>query len=267
METPTDRPPKTFGTPAFVQDPNVVVANSDLDSPEFAEAIRSANPNDPSTDDRRLGAARVHPIVKIFVAFHLLAITVWAIPNPPERIRDGTVPARGTDHILVWNHDYLKQNPLLRGYLLSSGTWQYWDMFAPDPSQTDFYGTATVVYLDGTKKEYKYARMLEMDFWTKYLNERRRKHFERVHLEANASGWPRFAQRIAALMAEDPKNPPVEIVLHRHFQQLQRPGGPEPKGYNMYSYFEHVVDQQVLRKEMRAQGKWLDVKGPKGRAK
>ena len=264
METPSDRPPKNFGTPSFVQDPNVVVANSDVESSEFAEAIRSADRNAPSTDDHRLGAARVHPVVKVFVAFHLLAITVWAIPNPPHPIPNGTVPARGSDHILVWKNDVPKQNPVLRGYLLSTGTWQYWDMFAPDPSQTDFYGTATVKYLDGTEKDYKYARMFEMDFWTKYLNERRRKHFERVHLEMNSAGWPRFAQRIAALMAEDPKNPPIEVVLHRHFQQLQRPGGPEPKGYNRYSYFEHVVDQSLLRSEMRAQGKWMDVQGPKG---
>ncbi len=267
MEAPSDRPPKSFGTPAFVQDPHVVVANSDVESAEFSEAIRSADLTSPETDDRRLGAARVHPIVKIFVAFHLLAITVWAIPNPPDRIRDGTVAARGSDHILVWNFNVLKQNALLRGYLLSTGTWQYWDMFAPDPSQVDYYGTATVKYLDGSEKEFKYARMFEMDFWTKYLNERRRKHFERVHLEVNNAGWPRFAQRIAALMAEDPKNPPTEVVLHRHFQQLQRPGGPEPKGYNRYSYFQHVVDQKVLRSEMRTQGKWLDVKGPKGGSK
>lgn len=183
--------------------------------------------------------------VKAFVLIHLICITVWAIPNPPEPVLNGKVAPVGSDHILVANHKYLKPFPPLYAYLFTTGFWQYWDMFAPNPAQTDFYGTAEVIYKDGSKKPYQYPRIFLLPIPEKYPNERYRKYFERAHLEAHTYLWPQFALRVAYLM-DDPKNPPVTVRLTRHWRPVTPPGTPEQANYNSYMYFEYAVDQRAL---------------------
>ena len=195
----------------------------------------------------------VHPLIKIGVAFHVLTCTIWALPKPSEKVLRNEVQAAGTDSLLKFNHLVLKENRAVIGYLLPTGFWQYWDMFAPDPSQTDFWGDAEVIYFDGTRTTYQYPRMFLESIPKKYVQERFRKFYERAHLESNAFQWPVFAQRIALLNAVDSKNPPIKIVLRRHWQDVIRHDakpGTTQSPYNSYAYYTHVVDQQLLRQDL-----------------
>jgi hypothetical protein len=202
----------------------------------------------PNTEHR---TPRVHWGVKAFVAFHLFCITVWAIPNAPAEIIQGKRKPWGTERFLVWNGASLKTFGPLKAYLFGTGFWQYWDMFSPNPAQTDFYGDADVVYQDGTKRRYQYPRMYLLPIHQKYPSERFRKFYERAHSENHPYLWRQFAHRIALLNAKDPKNPPVKVVLRRHWRPVARPGQVQQIPYNEYEYFQYAVDQAQLRKDLR----------------
>jgi hypothetical protein len=185
--------------------------------------------------------------VKALVVLHIVCITVWALPNPSEGILKGTAEPVKTDWLLVWNHKYLKSFQPLVGYLFITGSWQYWDMFSPNPSQIDIWADAEVIYRDGTRKRYQYPRIFLLPIPSKYPNERFRKFYERVNEDRYSYLWPQFALRIAYLN-DDPKNPPVKVRLTRHWLNIAPPGKPQPKEYNHYMYFEYWVNQAKLAK-------------------
>lgn len=202
---------------------------------------------------------RVHPLVCAFVIFTVLTVTIYALPKPSPAVVNNEVEPRGTDIFLKWNDSQLKSNPILVNYLYPTGLWQYWDMFAPNPAQTDFWCDAEVVFFDGSHTRYQYPRMKELPITQKYLMERYRKFYERVNMSDPAHGsdngwmWPVFAQHIALINAHDPKNPPVKIGLTRHWQDVARHDakpGPEP-GYQQFTFYWHIVDQTQLATDMR----------------
>lgn len=128
-----------------------------------------------------------------------------------------------------------------------TGFWQYWDMFAPDPAQTDIYLTAKVTYADGSSMIYHYPRMAELSIFWKYVKERYRKFYERAGSDQFQYLWPPTAQRIAFICDDRPGNPPVEVDLIRHWLQIYPPGKPQQKGYNTYTYFRYQVDPELLK--------------------
>lgn len=180
--------------------------------------------------------------VKALVAFHAFAILMWALPSPPSR-------PWGSDVLLMY--DQRLKDSFLRYYLTTTGFWQYWDMFSPNPADTDIWCDTIVTFKDGTKKLYKYPRMKELSIPVKYFKERYRKFYERVNQDKNKYLWPTFAQRIALENYRDPNNPPVEVRLRRHFRVIPPPGKPVPKDYTVYEYYVHVVDQRKLRSQAR----------------
>ena len=196
---------------------------------------------------------KASPWLKAFVLFHIFAITVWAIPEPPENIRNGKVSPQGSDYILLWNWNYLKTTtgpvtiqPILSDYVLCTGFWQYWDMFAPNPASADFYGDGIVKYKDGTEKLWNYPRIEKMPIPEKFMMERYRKFFERVRLDDNAFLWATFAQRVAEEMDADPKNPPVNVRLRRNWIEVQPPDRTQWTKYNSYFFYDYTVDQVEL---------------------
>lgn len=188
---------------------------------------------------------RVSGWVKLLVAFHVVGITIWSLPNPRRPVMLGTVEPQGADWLLYYNTAYLKDSPL-RYYLLTTGVWQSWDMFAPNPSNTDIWGDAEVVYKDGSMERYAYPRMYELSIPEKYLKERFRKFYERANDERYRYMWPVFAQRIAYEMNTKPGNPPVRVKLYRYKMVLDGPGKPIPEDYSRTLYYEHLVDGEAL---------------------
>lgn len=206
--------------------------------------------------------------VRPLVLFHLLAITVWALPPPAPGIASGSlVPAVYTrsvgdmartlvpfihDKILLGAYRVKQEDggPLgkaVRGYVVGTGTWQYWDMFAPNPSNLDVWVDAEVTFLDGTKRTAPYPRMAQLSIPKKYAMERFRKFLERAHSEEFQFLWAPFAQHIALENYTSPTNPPVRVVLVRHFRLIQPPGTPTPERYTDVPYFTYDVDQDALK--------------------
>lgn len=185
--------------------------------------------------------------LKGLVAFHVLCIVVWATPEPATPVAQGLREPTPADRIVMWNSATLKQAPPIRTYLLTTGTWQYWDMFAPDPSNTDFYCEAEVVYADGKVVPFRYPRVHNEPIPLKYVTERYRKFFERAHLESSAYMWQAFARRIAFL-ADDLSNRPVAVRLYRNWLPTAPPGKPQETKYRRYFYFEYWVTPSDLER-------------------
>ncbi len=203
-------------------------------------------------------------LLRVVVGFHLIAIIAWSLPNPPDGVKNGAVEPQGTMKLLAWNYDMFKRfedpdnrpfaTKLVRYYTMSTGTWQYWDMFAPDPASIDIWGDAEIEFKDGTKKRWQYPRMYLLPLPEKYLMERYRKFFERASNPDYGYIFPVFAQRVAYINWTDPDNPPVKVKLFRHSMALPGIGKPLPKEYAVNQYYEFQVDQARL-KEMK-EGGW-----------
>lgn len=190
--------------------------------------------------------------VKLFVLFHVIAITVWALPVPPTAILNGQVAPSGTNWVTYWNQKHLKPFPPLHVYAKTLGFWQYWDMFAPDPARVDRWGDADIVYLNGTIKHYAYPRMANLSIWDKFIEERYRKFFERSGNDQFTYLWPNFARRIA-ILNDDPTNPPVEVRVFRHFKTTMPPGEKQPDSYKTDLYYIYAVDPKELASLRRAE--------------
>ena len=186
--------------------------------------------------------------VKLLVGFHVFATIVWALPNLSDKVMSGEVQPTGTKWLLYWNAKYLKTLSPVKAYLFSTGTWQYWDMFAPDPANTDWYGTAEIEYRDGTRKPGDYPRIYDLPIPVKFVKERYRKFYERAHDDDKPIIWPAFAQRIALLGDTDPNNPPVKVRLTRHWRPVADPGKKQDEEYSSYTYYTYIVDQAMLKK-------------------
>lgn len=183
--------------------------------------------------------------VKAFVFFHLFCITVWSLPTPPDSLMTGRAKPVGSDPLLIWNQRTLKSLPPVVTYLSVTGLWQYWDMFAPNPSQTDLWGDAEVEFRDGTTRHYQYPRMALLSVPDKMPRERFRKFYERASQDQFKYLWPQFGLRIA-ILNDNPSNPPVKVRLTRHWQQISPPGQMQATDYKKFTYFEYAVDQKKL---------------------
>lgn len=202
--------------------------------------------------------------IKIFVAIHILAITMWSLPYPKKPYMNGTAklgidsssPAAlartfsetVTEGTLYLNWKYLKGSPLMF-YAGPTGFWQYWDMFSPNPADTDLYMEAEVEFQDGTKNRFKYPRIYEMPIPAKYVKERYRKFFENVNQDSQSFVRPSVAQRIALESASDPKNLPVRVTLIRFFDRVEGPGEPWRPEYSEVRFYVHQVDLDKLRRD------------------
>jgi hypothetical protein len=204
--------------------------------------------------------------VKIFVPFHIIAITSWSLPDAPAQYM-GSPPkvplqvktsnpsafvSSSAEYLrtefLMGNELYVKTSPV-KLYLLTTGFWQYWDMFSPNPASIDVYADEMVYYRDGTKRLFRYPRIHDLPIPQKFMKERWRKFFERAGNAQYRYLWPVFAQYIALMSFDDPRNPPVKIELHEHSMTVQPPGVFDDQRYKDELYYTYQVDQSQLRKD------------------
>jgi hypothetical protein len=152
------------------------------------------------------------------------------------------------DWLRIYDERYLKPLAVVQSTLFTVGTWQYWDMFAPNPSDTDWYCDVIIHYKDGSKKTVLYPRMYSLSIPEKYLKERYRKFYERAHDENGTSYvFTPFAYREAYENYTDPNNPPTKVELRRNWSKIPPPGMPPPKQYENYIYFTAEIDPLKLK--------------------
>ncbi len=187
--------------------------------------------------------------VKALWVFHVVMISLWSLPHAPPAVLAGRSTGTPVDMALKLSDKGVREGPL-KYYLMSTGLWQYWDMFAPDPLRLDYYVDAVVRYEDGTLREAKFPRLADMPVLSRYAKERYRKYIERVQGDEAYFLQPELAQWIALQNFDDPKNPPVGVNIRRHSRRIPAP--PEPvnpnRRFNEEVIYPSMVDQVRLYK-------------------
>ena len=85
--------------------------------------------------------------------------------------------------------------------------------------------------------------MDQLGLFDKYTKERYRKFAnENLRLDALAALWPDAARYIARLNKGQPSNPPVAVVLVRHWSIIQPPDSSSEIGpWNHFKFFQYAV--------------------------
>ena len=168
--------------------------------------------------------------ISAFLLFHLFAITCWCIP-----LNSLLIP---------------KCKQLVGPYVIWSGLFQAWDMFAPNPSKLNIYIEAEVTFLNGQKSVWKFPKMHELGYTERYFKERFRKFStEYLLADTNAGMWPDAARYVARVNSSD-SNPAVCVRLIRHWSEVGLPetdGSYKPRPWFEYGFFTYRVKPADLR--------------------
>ena len=187
---------------------------------QLPEPVRSSAPH---YDWKRIA-------ITLFLLFHLVAITSWCLP---------------LNSLLL---DRFKQT--IRPYIIWSGLFRAWDMFAPDPAKVNSYVDAEVTFRDGTRQMWQLPRMNEIGLIDRYFKERYRKYgTEYLRMDSHAALWPDAARYIARLY-RNPGNPPVVVRLIREWSEIPAPardGIYRPGPWGKYAYYSYLVQPGDLQ--------------------
>jgi len=169
----------------------------------------------PLTPGRRI-------LINTFLIFHLVVITCWCVPLP--------IPFAG----LV--------KELARPYLLWSGMFQSWDMFAPSPKTINSYVEAMVFFKNGHTKKWAFPRMEQLSFTDRYYKERYRKYVENLKEDNNSAIWADAAREIARLNST-PAAPVRMVFLIRYWSNIipRDDDTIEPPAWDGHVFFAYNV--------------------------
>ena len=163
--------------------------------------------------------------INVFLIFHLVAITCWCMPAPDalvSAIRERIAP-----------------------YMLWSGLFQAWDMFAPQPKNANTWVEAIVLYADGNTGVWKFPRMEQLSLSERYIKERYRKYTDNLKEDPFAALWPDAARKIARLNNTGP-SPVRMVLLVRHWASII-PGSEVASPENQNVFFSYQVRPEDLK--------------------
>ncbi len=169
-------------------------------------------------------------VLTLVILFHLVAFTAWTVPM---------------NFVLL--DDF---RAAIRPYMLWTGLFQAWNMFAPDPLRLNSYLEAEVRLANGEIRIWREPRMEKLGLVDKYFKERYRKYMnEHLRMDDQSTLWPDAARYIARLYDTDKANPPMGVRLVRYWQDILPPG---PQGeyragsWNHYVFFRYDVAPEDL---------------------
>jgi len=185
---------------------------------------------------------------KLFFVFHLLMITLWCMPAGNPDIMSGRITGRIDQQFYAWNDKNIRFKSPSRNYLISTGLWQYWDMFSPNPLAVDSYLDVRVVFDDQTIMLWPYPRMANMALPDRYFHERFRKNFERTGMDNNRVLWPAFCQKIALDAYRTRGKMPIEVTLITRYRNVGPPqNDPNNTKFGSKEFYRHIVETGAIR--------------------
>lgn len=171
------------------------------------------------------GKAFLQGAISVFILFHLVAIICWAMPvNSPL---------------------FAVVNEMTRPYLLWTGLFQSWDMFAPDPIKTNTYVKAVVITQNHHVHVWSFPRMDQLGFGQRYQKERYRKFVEDMLREQNAALLPDVVKHIARFY-NDPADPPQKVLLIK-FDSDITPGSKNEREPRPTDFYDDYIEPEDLR--------------------
>jgi hypothetical protein len=166
--------------------------------------------------------------INLFIIFHVVAIAMWCIPF------NNAVFAQG--------------RKIVRPYFLWAGLFQSWDMFSPTPWSINSYVDATVIYHDGSRKNWSFPRTEQMTLTQSLFKERYRKFTENLQLEQNDVLWADVARRIAR-MNSTAANRVKTVILVQKWSPILLPadGAYQPQPWNQHILYGYGVKPEDLQ--------------------
>jgi hypothetical protein len=161
--------------------------------------------------------------INAFIVFHLIVIICAALPIDPAPI----VEIRG----LLWP------------YVLWTGLFQRWDMFAPDPPTINSYIKAVVIDQDRHIHVWPFPRMEELPLGERFQKERYRKFADVLPQPQMAPLWPYVARRIAGQF--DGQAGALDKVMLIDFQSEITPGVATEQPFRPTIFYEDYVHPET----------------------
>ena len=170
-----------------------------------------------------------HLAISTFLLFHLIVITCWCVPLDWALIR--------------------KVRDVVHPYMIWSGLFQGWDMFAPSPRSVNAHVEAAVILRDGQTRAWRFPRMEQLSLPERYYKERYRKFVENLEPDRNAPVWPDVARHIARFYGGDASNPPEIVMLIRYWSDIAPPSDRpyQPTRERARIFFEYNVKPEDLK--------------------
>lgn len=173
----------------------------------------------------QLGGVR-RVAINAFLIFHIVAITSWCIPSNAALL----LAIRNT----------------VRPYMLWSGLFQAWDMFAPSPRSVNAHVEAAVILRDGRIQTWKFPRMEQLGLLSRTFKERYRKFVENLQEDSHKAMWSDVARRIARAN-NDPSDAPEVVMLIRYWSTIVPAREYHPQPERARIFFEYDVKPEDLR--------------------
>jgi hypothetical protein len=169
-----------------------------------------------------------HIGISAFLLFHIVAITCWCVPLESPLI------------------DAFRS--VVRPYLLWSGLFQSWDMFAPSPKTLNGYVEAVVIYKDGSIRNWAFPRMEHLTARDRYSADRYRKFVENLKEDRSLALWPDAARHIAWLN-NNRSSPPEMVILVRHWSEIvpRFNAAYQPEPWHAEIFYEYKVQPADLQ--------------------
>jgi len=202
----------------------------------FQEIVPSGPPS-PTPDDVRRSdhdsgprLTRARAIISGFILVNLVVILSWSLPVNSLLV---SVAKRAVGPYMMW-----------------SGLWQGWNMFAPDVPAATTHVEAELIRRDGRTTDWKFSSPPDYGYYRRYFMERRRKFSnDHLRLDTSAELWPDAARYVARLN-NDPANPVDTVRLVRYWAPIPPPGSAQPRNpahWNRYVFFTYPVKPEDLR--------------------
>ena len=122
--------------------------------------------------------------ISAFILFHLLAITVVAVPLKA----------------------FAGVKELVMPYMRWSGLFQSWDMFGPDPVKVNAYVKAVIISRDRHMQVWSFPKMEDLGLGERFRKERYRKFLEVLPQPQYAPLWPGVASHLAQLVEQSSRS-------------------------------------------------------------
>lgn len=143
--------------------------------------------------------------ISTFLVGHLTCLSVWNMP--PCAIKQRTVG-------------------LIQYYMLPTGLWQYWGMFAPDPIRSTITLEALAVDAKGMMHSFEFPRMADFSHWQDVPRVRHSK-YACIFADAEQVAHREFGARHAARQMMIPSDAyPVTVSLVYKLIPPPAPGQP-----------------------------------------
>jgi hypothetical protein len=170
--------------------------------------------------------------VSAFVIFHLSAICLWTMP-----------PCFIKGHL----------EPYFKYYVLPTGVWQWWAIFAPEPVRDTMVLDAEIVDAKGMRHIHEFPRLAELPWWQKIPRYREPKFTGNMASPEYYTSRKFVARYAARQMDLRPESFPVWVSLYYQIKDTPPPGATAvsdpmaPTRIHMLERFEFASIEEVTK--------------------